>query len=157
MAQRYAGVEEMMRAIRRRHWGRNAAWAAVPGVLVVLLGAWLRGTGREKEPQRVEEAPETPALPAESHATSPVPRVEPETQAPPAAEMKAAAQGEEKPAPETQEAPASGETQTAWEVPETTAMPEDDKFYRDVREGTKAAVEYWENEKAKMWSVNWAR
>ena len=38
--QRYPGVAEMLRAIRRRHWPRNAAWAMALCLLLALPFAW---------------------------------------------------------------------------------------------------------------------
>jgi len=90
--QRYPGVEAMLKAVRRRHWARNAAWAVAAGALAVALGAWLRGGGREKEPPRVEPAPATREAPAspEMQPASKVPETAevPEADAPSAAEER---------------------------------------------------------------------
>ena len=51
---RYGSVADMARAIRRRHWRRNCAWAALAGgALVVAAFAWWRGAG----------VPDAPAAP----------------------------------------------------------------------------------------------
>jgi serine/threonine protein kinase len=72
--QRYPGVEAMLRAVRRRHWGRNAAWAALAGVLAVALGVWWWGGERGKATQGVN--PET------GTRETPTPLEVPETTAP---------------------------------------------------------------------------
>lgn len=91
--QRYESAAAMARAIRRRHWRRNAAWAGLAGALAVALGVWWWVAGREEAPprmvsppdrpteQEVPEIPETSAMPEVPEA-----RTTQETRAMPEAE-----------------------------------------------------------------------
>lgn len=86
--QRYESAAAMARAIRRRHWRRNAAWAGLASALAVALGIWWWAAGREEAPprmvspperpteQEVPEIPETPTMPEVPEA-----RTTPETRA----------------------------------------------------------------------------
>ena len=57
--QRYPDAAALARAIRRRHWRRNAAWAALAGVLAALAAVlWRAGTK--------PEVPENPEVPQEA-------------------------------------------------------------------------------------------
>ena len=61
--QRYESAAAMTRAIRRRHWRRNAAWAGLAGALAVALGVWWWAAGRGEAPEGVKQSPETREAP----------------------------------------------------------------------------------------------
>lgn len=63
--QRYADAAVMARAIRRRHWRRNAMWAALGVALLAGVAVWW-GPGEEKA-----EIPEVPEGPAAAPAAVP--------------------------------------------------------------------------------------
>lgn len=80
--QRYPDVAPMLRAIRRRHRGRNWTWALLALVLAAAPGAWLWSAWREEAPPatvapepppppETPVPPETPALPAAPEAPAP--------------------------------------------------------------------------------------
>jgi serine/threonine protein kinase len=66
--QRYADAAAMARAIRRRFWPRNAAWAVLAAAVLAAAAVW-RGAGEEKA-----EIPEGPEVPEEVAVQAAVPR-----------------------------------------------------------------------------------
>jgi hypothetical protein len=71
--QRYSSVEAMLRAIRRRHWARNGAWAALValGVALAAVAAALRGE-RQVAPPEMETVSETAVVAPETSNISKV-------------------------------------------------------------------------------------
>lgn len=57
--QRYADAAAMARAIRRRHWPRNAAWLTLTAALGVAVAAWWCSPAPPEQP----EMPEQPKMP----------------------------------------------------------------------------------------------
>ncbi len=78
--QRYADAAAMARAIRRRHWPRNAAWLALACALGVAVAAWwpfsrtpLPSGPDIPEVTVVPSAPEVPVVPAAPEESPPPP------------------------------------------------------------------------------------
>ena len=157
--QRYADVATMLRAIRRRHWPRNAAWAALFCLLLALPLAWLwpstpgtppsspsvpsrppvtevppsptPGVSANDASAAPQEPPQRPFFTRENLPSPPVPSLPPVTEVPPP------------PSPVVSSNDASAPPQECPRQPLITR--------EELREANKAAVAHWEKEKRQDW------
>jgi serine/threonine protein kinase len=124
--QRYPSVEAMLRAIRRRHWARNGAWAVLVALGVALAAAAMWRGERRVVPPEMEAVPETAVAVARKTPEVPeIPEAPEMPEVPKMPEMSAVPDMPEVPEkPAVSEKPAIPEMPVEPEVPEVVATPD---------------------------------